>query len=312
MPAVSSGLPCRLRTRMRKTTFSPRLNWLVSTQIGPVAPSGVLPRTMSPSTNSFWISCACADTQLTTAAKETAATIFTAGIEKPPWGSISVGATALFCILSRNQPAQHQKKAQGAAADRPSPMRKNRQKPLLLEIAQVRRRLVLLRRHQLAVGAQIVVFLADADVGIELRAHIRLPDRARTGIAEAGLQLLVGPRERIIDHGHLVVELVGIGLVEIDALLDDGVPVLVERNAGDVVAARQLQVPGLDLEHVVFAVAVLVDPFADRVAREGRLGVLRPIAAVGVDAAVGIVVVADQDVGGLRRHDDLGRIVGAR
>src|SRR5499427_2176118 len=40
--------------------------------------------------------------------------------------------------------------------------------PLLrpLEIAQVRRRLVLLRRHQLAVGAQIVVFLADADVSV--------------------------------------------------------------------------------------------------------------------------------------------------
>src|SRR5262245_12943783 len=266
MPAVSSGLPCRLRTRMRNTTFSPRLNWLVSTQIGPVAPSGVLPRTMSPSTNSFWISCACADAQLTTAANETAATIFTAGIEKPPWRSISVGATALFCILSRTQTAQHQKRHKGRPRTAPSPTRKNRQKPLLLEIAQVRRRLVLLRRHQLAVGAQIVVLLADTDVGIELRAHVRLPDRARIGIAEARLQLLVGPRERIVGDGDLVVELVGIGLVEIDALLDDGVAVFVERNARDVVAARQFQVPGLDLEHVVFAVAILVDPFADRVA----------------------------------------------
>src|SRR5262249_38467214 len=136
MPAVSSGLPCRLRTRIRNTTFSPRLNWLVSTQIGPVAPSGVVPPTMSPSTNSFCISCACAQAQLMTAASAAAATIFTAGIEQPPWRSISVGTA-------------HS----------------------LLEIAQVRRRLVLLRRHQLAVGAQIVVLLADTHMRIELRAH---------------------------------------------------------------------------------------------------------------------------------------------
>ena len=56
MPFSSSSSPLTVRTRMRKTTFSPRLNWLLSTQIGPVAPSAVLPRTMSPSMNSF---CAC-------------------------------------------------------------------------------------------------------------------------------------------------------------------------------------------------------------------------------------------------------------
>src|SRR5262249_772545 len=236
MPAVSSGLPCRLRTRIRNTTFSPRLNWLVSTQIGPVAPRGGLPRTMLTSTNSFWISCACAHAQLRTAANEAAATIFTAGIEHPPWRSISV--------------------------DTAHSLR-------LLEIAQIRRRLVLLRRHQLAIGAEIVVLLADAHMRVELRAHVRLPDRARIGIAEAGLQLLVRPRERVIDDGDLVIELVGIGLVEPDALLDDGVAILVKRDSGDIVAARQLQVPRLDLEHVVFAVAILVDPLADRVAREG-------------------------------------------
>src|SRR5215475_2768381 len=182
MPAISSGLPCRLRTRMRNTTFSPRLNWLVSTQIGPVAPSGVLPRTISPSTNSFCISCACADAQLATAANETAATILVGDIEKPP----------CTCASLR-----------------------------LLEIAQVRRRLVLLRRHQLPIGAQIVVLRADPHVRVELRAHVRLPDRARIGIAERRLQLDIGPGQRVVDHGHLVVELVGIGLIEIDALLDD-------------------------------------------------------------------------------------------
>ena len=100
-----------------------------------------------------------------------------------------------------------------------------------------------------------------------------------------------------------------IGLVEIDALLDDGLAVLVERDAGGVVTARQLEEAGLDLEHVVLAVAVLVDPLADRVAREGRRGIGRPFAAVGINPPVGIVVVADQDVGDVRHDDHFHRIV---
>src|SRR5580693_2969738 len=53
-------------------------------------------------------------------------------------------------------------------------------------------------------------------------------------------------------------------------------------------------------EHVVDAVAILVDPFADRVALIGRLHVRRPGAAVGEDAAqVGV----HRNIGGFRRDD---------
>jgi hypothetical protein len=50
------------------------------------------------------------------------------------------------------------------------------------------------------------------------------------------------------------------------------------RQAGLVVSARSLEAAGLDLEHVVAAIAVLVDPLADRVAGEVglTLGQSRP------------------------------------
>ena len=75
-------------------------------------------------------------------------------------------------------------------------------------------------------------------------------------------------------------------LVEIDALLDDGLVVAVERHAARLVSARALEVAGLDFEHVVLAVTVGVDPSADRIAGEvvGSSSV-GPIAPVGVDAA---------------------------
>ena len=59
--------------------------------------------------------------------------------------------------------------------------------------------------------------------------------------------------------------------VEEQLLLDDGLFVGVQRKAVDVEIARALEVARLDFEHVVAAVTVLVDPFASRVAGEGRL-----------------------------------------
>ena len=53
-------------------------------------------------------------------------------------------------------------------------------------------------------------------------------------------------------------------------------------------------------------VAVLVDPFADRVALEARHDVLRPVAPIGIDAAK-VVVHADQDVGAIGRDDEFQR-----
>src|SRR5580704_18253478 len=56
----SSGLPVISRTRTLNTAFSSCLNWLLSTQVGPVWPLPVLPRTMSPSMKIDWACCACA------------------------------------------------------------------------------------------------------------------------------------------------------------------------------------------------------------------------------------------------------------
>src|SRR5262249_2106024 len=46
-----------------------------------------------------------------------------------------------------------------------------------LEVAQVRRLLVLLSRHQIAVRAHEIVVLADPDVMIVLRTGVVVPDR---------------------------------------------------------------------------------------------------------------------------------------
>src|SRR5262245_7438324 len=181
----------------------------------------------------------------------------------------------------------------------------------LLEIRQIRRRLILPGRHQLAVTAKVVVLLADEHMGVALGADVVFPDRTRIRFAVGSLLLGIGPRQRVVDDGDLVPEDVAVALVEVDLLLDDSLAVGVERNAGRVVAARVLEEARLDLERVVFAVAVRVLPLADRIAGECRLRVLGPRPAVGKDPPEHIVIVVDQDPCGLRHDDDLRRRVEA-
>src|SRR5215470_5462548 len=130
------------------------------------------------------------------------------------------------------------------------------------------------------------------------------PVRLAIRLAPVALENGPGPRQRTVDNGHLVAEEIAIVLVEIDPLPDDGLVVLVQRNAAAVERARSLEIPGLDLERVVASVAVGIDPFADRVAEKGWLHSGGPIAPVGEDAAV-VVDVLDQDVGGVRRYHEL-------
>src|SRR5437660_8083157 len=73
---------------------------------------------------------------------------------------------------------------------------------LLSEIRQVRRRLVLAGRHQLAVGADVIILFADANMRIIFRACFRVPGGLRVWIAVDLLFLDVGPGERIVDDGH--------------------------------------------------------------------------------------------------------------
>src|SRR5262249_15560869 len=70
--------------------------------------------------------------------------------------------------------------------------------------------------------------------------------------------------------------------------------------------SRALEITGLDLEYIVAAVSVLIDPFADGVTVETWRFILRPTASVGEDSAWYLVYVED-DVGGRRRDDKFHR-----
>jgi hypothetical protein len=75
-----------------------------------------------------------------------------------------------------------------------------------LEDRQIRRRLILAGRHQAAVGAQVVVFIADFDLRVVLRANMLDPGGMRIRVAH--IFLVHGPRSRqgMIDHGNFVVK----------------------------------------------------------------------------------------------------------
>src|SRR5262249_9773581 len=151
-----------------------------------------------------------------------------------------------------------------------------------LEVAQVRRRLVLPRWHQSAVRAQEIVLPSDADVTVALGADLLEPFRLIDWLANGFLGDRPGMRERVVDRRHFVRQRVGIVLVPKDPLLDDALIVRVQRDAGGVVGTGTLEMTRLDFERVEAAVAVGVDPFADRVTLEGRIDIaLWPIAPVG-------------------------------
>src|SRR6266545_2567175 len=75
-------------------------------------------------------------------------------------------------------------------------------------------------------------------------------------------------------------------------------------QAGRVQCSGPLEVTGLNFDHVEAAVAALLDPFADRITLEAGLDLLRPVAPVGIDAAMVAAVVIEQDMSDLRQQDD--------
>src|SRR6266700_839019 len=116
------------------------------------------------------------------------------------------------------------------------------------EVLQIRRPLSLLGGHQLAIGCAHVDLALDLHIRITLGADCLDPDEWPQ-LAIVALVRHPGTDQR----------------VDIDALLDDALGIEMKGRATGVVSARVLEVARLDLENVVFAVAVLVDPFADRV-----------------------------------------------
>src|SRR5215469_2618332 len=138
----------------------------------------------------------------------------------------------------------------------------------LLEIPQVRGGLLLAGRHQVAVDADEIAFLLEEHI-VVLGAAIGLgPERLLLAIVVADDR--PGPRIGVIDGGDLVVQAVAVGVVEVDALLDDGLIVGMQRQAAGVEGARALEAARLDLERAKAAGGVAVDPAADRVALEAR------------------------------------------
>src|SRR5258708_32881190 len=71
--------------------------------------------------------------------------------------------------------------------------------------------------------------------------------------------------QRMVDGGDLQVEEARIGLVEGYLLLDDGLAVLVHRNAAGLEGTVRFQAAGLDQERVEASLAALVHPGADRI-----------------------------------------------
>ncbi len=143
---------------------------------------------------------------------------------------------------------------------------------------------------------------------IALRTDAFGPDRLRTGFAAIALEHRPWMRQGMVDHGYVVEKKVGIVLVDVDAFLDDGLVVVVQRNAACIERPRAPKATCLDFQHVVFAVAVGIDPSPDRIADEGRHDLLRPVAAVSEDATR-VVNVFDQNVRRRRRHHEFGRSI---
>src|SRR5579883_831195 len=107
--------------------------------------------------------------------------------------------------------------------------------PRLLEIAQVRRRLVLAGRHQETVSAQVIGFTADLRPGISFLADEFSPVGPRAGVANIAAGHGPGARQRVIVNRDLVAHDVLVVLVEIDALLEDRLVVMMQRQAGGVI-----------------------------------------------------------------------------
>src|SRR6202521_3902777 len=99
-----------------------------------------------------------------------------------------------------------------------------------LEISQVRRRLVLLRRHEQPVRAQHIVLVADHHMIVVL-AILFGPERPRIRHAPIVLHHGPGSRQRMVDDRDLVVRDLVIRRVDEDPLLDDRLIVLVQRQS---------------------------------------------------------------------------------
>ena len=93
----------------------------------------------------------------------------------------------------------------------------------------------------------------------------------------------------MVDHGDFDMQNVRIGLVEMEALLEDRLIVEGKRQAGCIIGTRSLEAARFDFEQVIGAVAIGVAPTADRIALVCRLDILGLVAPIGKDAPKSVV-----------------------
>jgi hypothetical protein len=126
-----------------------------------------------------------------------------------------------------------------------------------------RRRLSLAHRHEQSVGADEIILLADLQVLVVVHAIVLEPDRIAVALVVsrdrpgAGQSVIVGR-----DFGAQDVR---ICRVEREPLLERGLVVGVKWQAAPVTGVWSPHKAGLDLEYAELAVAILVDPFSDRI-----------------------------------------------
>src|SRR5437588_5217333 len=135
----------------------------------------------------------------------------------------------------------------------------------LIEISQIRRQLALPGGHQEAIRAQQVILSTDFDMIVVLATIVLSPDWPLfVGFATIGLVDCPRTRQGMVEYRDVVMEDVRIGFVEVNALLDEGLPIFVERNTAAVESARLLErAAGLDLKQIEAAVATGLLPLAD-------------------------------------------------
>src|SRR5258708_15372802 len=118
---------------------------------------------------------------------------------------------------------------------------------VLLEITQIRRRLVLHGGHQEAVAAEEVNLLTDPDMSILFAANrVAEPGRLVGRGAPVGFGHQPWPGQSMIDGGDVVVQQIRVGLLGLDALLTDGLVASGQRVAAGVKTAWTLHAAGRD------------------------------------------------------------------
>ena len=140
----------------------------------------------------------------------------------------------------------------------------------------------------LAVPGEVYRAISYSLVGLLFLVSVSAVALARPAEPAARVLLIAGVSASLAVVTAILgslVEDVWIGFVEVNSFLDDALTILVERYAALIVDARHPHVARLHFEHVVLAIPVRIDPFADRIAGKQRfLFFPRPITSVGINA----------------------------